>query len=592
MRLRAREAKDAFVYPVLDSDAHIVIPSSGIRARSSGGPFLELLERAMERHRERPAMRIRREDGSWRELSYADLRADARRVSSWLIERGVARADRIAIVGDSSPDWAIALLGAFGAGAAVVPLDPKLTTTEIVGLLRHAKPRVILASRAHLVKMRLAAERAGSTADVGLLDAVDVGCISVPRMRPQRLRGPRHRANDETALVVYTSGTTGSPKGVKTTFGNLLFETRAMDRRIGPLGEERFLSVLPLNHLYELICGLFTPLRRGACITYADSLLPDEVTKLLRDEQITSLVGVPLLFRALKRGIEQAVRARGPKARKRFGRAVKLSRFAPGAAAKRVLFSPVLSAFAPSLRACYSGGAALEQSVARFFASMGVPIYQGYGLTETSPVIATNSPRANRVGSVGRPLRGVDVRIARKSPDDASGEIQTRGPHVMAGYLDAPEATREVLDDDGWLSTGDLGYLDQDSYLFVTGRSKDLVVLGGGKKVHPDEVEESLIQSPLFQEVCALGLPARSAAARGFDEVCAVVVPSAELRARHEGDAETLRAAVEEEVARACERLATFKRPTRVELRFEALPRTATRKLRRPAVAALLREAS
>jgi len=231
---------------------------------------------------------------------------------------------------------------------------------------------------------------------------------------------------------------------------------------------------------------------------------------------------------------------------------------------RRFLHAPVLRAFGGSLRALYSGGAALDVDVARGFERMGLRIFEGYGLSETSPVIATNTPAAYRVGSVGRPLPGVEVRIS------ADGEIQTRGPHVMRGYLDRPDLTAAVLDADGWLRTGDLGRVDDDGFLHVTGRAKDVIVLGGGKKVYPDEVEQVLAQSPRFAEVCVLGVAAR----HGNEEVCAVVVPAA----ADEVDADAA-------VQAALESLAAFKRPTRVVVRREPIPRTTTRKAKRAVLA-------
>jgi long-chain acyl-CoA synthetase len=234
---------------------------------------------------------------------------------------------------------------------------------------------------------------------------------------------------------------------------------------------------------------------------------------------------------------------------------------------RRILYAPVLRAFGGRLHQLYAGGAPLDPEVARQFERMGLRIFEGYGLSETSPVIATNTPRAYRLGSVGRPLPGVEVRIV-------NGEIQTRGPHVMRGYLDRPDLTAQVMDPDGWFKTGDLGRLDDDGYLHVTGRAKDVIVLGGGKKVYPDEVELLLADHPAFAEVCVLGMPSRQM--RGHEEVCAVVVP-------HGDDASDDAHA---EVARMLAGLAQFKHPTRVLVRREPIPRTTTRKAKRQALAA------
>jgi long-chain acyl-CoA synthetase len=325
---------------------------------------------------------------------------------------------------------------------------------------------------------------------------------------------------------------------------------------------------LPLCHLYELICGLLVPMSRGACISYpaAETLLPAELAWLMKSRRITSIVGVPLLYRALQRGIDVQLRRASVVARAVVAALGAIATLVPIPAVRRFLHAPVLRAFGGKLHQLYSGGAALDVGVGRRFERMGLRIFEGYGLSETSPVIATNAPRSYRLGSVGRPLPGVEVRISN------DGEIQTRGPHVMRGYVDRPDLTAAAIDERGWFSTGDLGRIDADGYLYVTGRAKDVIVLGGGKKVYPDEVEQVLAQHAGFAEVCVLGVAAR----HGNEDVCAVVVPAP---GREELDAEA-------EIARALASLAAFKRPTRVFVRREPIPRTTTRKAKRAALGA------
>ncbi|MBL9015845.1 MAG: AMP-binding protein [Myxococcales bacterium] len=488
-------------------------------------------------------------DGSY-ELTYAEVRGRIAGTAAALRAAGVGPGARVALLCENRPEYVIALLASWHAGATVVPLDTKLGVAELRVLVGHARPLIVLTSLAHHDRAR---EAAPGTRLV-VLDTAPL-VVAAPGE-------PAHRGRSDVALVIYTSGTTGEPKGVAITFGNLMFQVRAVDAAIGPQGRERFLSLLPLCHLYELICGLLVPMSRGAVISYPanETLLPAELALLMKSRRITSIVGVPLLYRALQRGIDVQLRRAPRLVRLVVATLGAIAAVVPLPAVRRFLAAPVLRAFGGRLHQLYSGGAALDVDVARRFERMGLRIFEGYGLTETSPVIATNTPRAYRVGSVGRPLPGVDVRIS------SEGEIQTRGPHVMRGYLDRPDLTRAVLDDEGWFSTGDLGHLDADGYLHVTGRAKDVIVLGGGKKVYPDEVEQVLAQHAGFAEVCVLGVAAR----HGNEDVCAVVVPAPGA----EVDAET-------EVARALASLAAFKRPTRVVVRREPIPRTTTRKAKR-----------
>ena len=529
---------------------------SVVRATDQESDLLFFLDRRFERFAARPALRREAGDGPGVELTYRELRARIAEQAAGLRAAGVTPGTRVALLCENRPEWVVALLGALRAGATVVPLDTKLGVDELTVLLGHAGPRLVFTSRAHRDR---AARAAGAARVVVLDDDPLLGGRDVPWQR---------HAADDTALIIYTSGTTGQPKGVAIPFANLLHQVRAVGAAIGPQGRERFLSVLPLCHLYELICGLLVPLSRGATVSYpaSETLLPAELARIMKARRVTSLVGVPLLYRALARGIDAELRRASALARGVVALAGAIAARIPVARLRRWLFAPVLRGFGGRLHQLYSGGAPLDVEIGRRFERMGLPIFQGYGLSETSPVIASNTPGAYRLGSVGRPLPGVDVRIA------ADGEIQVRGPNVMRGYVGRPDLTAAILDGDGWLRTGDLGHVDADGFLYVTGRAKEVIVLGGGKKVYPDEVELVLADHPGFAEVCVLGIAARN----GHEEVCAVVVPAA-------GVADQAAAG---EVARALAGIAAFKRPTRVVVRHEPIPRTTTRKAKRAALAA------
>jgi long-chain acyl-CoA synthetase len=526
--------------------------------------LLSYLDERLTCFADRAALRHESAEGGV-EITYQQLRARIAIAAARLRARGVASGARVALLCENRPEWVVSLFGALAAGATVVPLDTKLGTAEIAVLLGHARPHTVLASTAQRARAIEAARAAGLAADAVLV--VDDGAFAREDTLDERALTVTH-CPDETALIVYTSGTTGQPKGVAITFGNLMHQVKAVDAAIGAQGRERFLSVLPLCHLYELICGLLVPLTRGATISYpgGETLLPSELSRIMRERKITSIVGVPLLYRALSRGIGAELKRASRPARALVATIGAIASLIPFEKIKRALHRPILKSFGGALHQLYAGGAPLDPEVARGFERMGLRIFQGYGLSETSPVIATCTPSAYRLGSVGRPLPGVEVRIA-------AGEIQTRGPNVMAGYVDRPDLTAQVMTDDGWLRTGDLGRLDDDGYLYVTGRAKDVIVLGGGKKVYPDEVELLLADHPAFAEVCVLGVPTR----HGHEEVCAVVVPA---------PANANEVDPEQEIARMLAGVAAFKRPTRVLVRREPIPRTTTRKAKRQVLAA------
>jgi long-chain acyl-CoA synthetase len=402
-----------------------------------------------------------------------------------------------------------------------------------------------------------------------------------PRRDGRDDASPAERSVDETGLLIYTSGTTGRPKGVEITLGNLAFEVRSL-LQVNPFQPDDVLvSILPLHHLLELVCGLLVPLHVGARVCYSASLFPQDVVALLRERRATVMLCVPLFLKLMKAAVEREVHARGRGARLGFGAALVVARALPMSSRRR-LFAALHARLGGRLRAFICGGAPLDREVADFFLRLGVPVYEGYGLTETSPVVAVNGPRARRSGTVGRPLPGVRVRIE-------AGEVLTAGPHVMRGYYRRPEITAEVFDGE-WLRTGDLGELDADGFLRITGRIKNLIVLPGGRKVQPEEVEGVLARSAFVREVCVAGTARLGGLSEGDEEVCAVVVPSEPLADRFAGRAEALAEEIRQDLARIGAVLSPYKRPTRLVVRAERLPMTSTRKIRRPLVRSWLEE--
>jgi long-chain acyl-CoA synthetase len=350
------------------------------------------------------------------------------------------------------------------------------------------------------------------------------------------------RAASETALLSYTSGTFAAPKAVRTTFDNLTFEAFALSRALACNVDDVFLSILPLHHLLEFSGGLLALLVSGTHVRYLPSLLPHEILAALGATRATRAVVVPLVLRLLLRAIDHDPTLLDGVARTRGG----------------------------AFRHFICGGAALHADVEDAFERLDMPVLQGYGLTEASPVVTTNTPSAQRPHTVGRALHGVEVRIA------PCGEILTRGPHVSPGYVhDAAGAL--TIDDDGWLHTGDLGRLDDDGFLTITGRSSDRIVLASGRNVQPEAVEAALSRVAEVGEVCVVAVAAEAGPLAGSPRVCAVVVPAVGV------DDDDVRAAV----ARAAGRLEPHERPALVLLQREPLPRAATGKVLRRHVAVL-----
>lgn len=518
----------------------------------------------------------------WNELSYVELSRQARNLSNYLIEKGIQREDRIAILSEARPEWAIALFSSIRSGATTVPLDIKLTSAELVSILSNAEPRVLFIS-SEFAETAKALKTLIPSLELIITLNRDESPADFPFYKElysaQEYEG-RERESNETALIIYTSGTTGNPKGVMTSFRNLIFEVQNFERIMNLGSEDMFLSILPLNHLLELTGGFLGVLHAGGRVCYSQSLHPQEIAKIMREKRITYMITVPLFLKVLKASIEKEIRrAKGLK-QKAFQFSLIAAKYLP-IFARKLLFYPIHQQFGGKLRGFIVGGAPLEVEVGQFFELIGIPVYQGYGLTETSPVITVNTSKANRLGSVGKPLPGVYVRIAADS--DQEGEILTKGPHVMKGYYKRPDLTSEVIDEGRWLHTGDLGKIDADGFLYITGRIKNLIVLAGGKKVHPEEVEACLSKSPMVKEVCVMGIKSNEGKREGAEEVSAVIVPSDSLKNKF-ADRVELTKEIEKEVSRLSQDLAQYKKPSKIYTYLEELPKTATRKVKRPLV--------
>lgn len=526
-------------------------------------------------------------------FSYRALHGTALRLAARLEAMGVAPGDRVALLSESRPEWGAAFFGIQIAGAVLVPLDAKATKTELGAIVMNCRPVLILASR-------VCAEMAAGlrARDIDIVELESLRADPAPPANPAE---PGHspasfpdKRRADLALIVYTSGTTGTAKGAQITVGNLLFQIEAQMQGFGITPADRFLSILPLNHLFELTCGMLGVIHAGARVYYCRSLLPAEVTDALRRRKVTYMIAVPFFLRLVAKQMHSAVAAKSPWRRALFSAWQGLAPWLPATARRRV-FRPVHEALGGNLRAFISGGAPLDAATEDFLARLGVVVYQGYGLTETSPVISANRPDGARAGTVGRPWPGIEVRIVPLDADgeDAKGsgvdnhglgendglgqegEIRTRGPHVMAGYHGRADLTAEAFDDEGWFRTGDLGCLDVDGFLRITGRIKSMIVLEGGKKIHPEEPEELLARMAWVKEACVVAMPGPD----GKEEVAVVIVPQADW---------SLRKTARAEIDAALADLSPWKRPARIIFFERELPRTATRKVRRDAVKAML----
>ena len=513
-----------------------------------------------------------------KELSFNGVGILSKRFAGHLINLGIDKGDNVAILSESMPEWGAVLFGSVIAGTAVVPLDIKLTIFEMETILKDSTPRVLAVSSQYLNKAVELKEKVSSIEHIILIDDNGAnGAFPSLYTIPQGDVKFRHRSLNKTALIVYTSGSTGQPKGVEITFKNVLAQIEAIDKCFGEhLGPgDALLSILPLNHLFELTVGLLSFLNMGTSIYYSKSLKPKDVFAIIQEKNVTFMIVVPAFLKLLKAFIEQEVTQKSKYAKLSFRISYAIAKVLNFKWAKKLLFKRIRKKFGKRFKGFFSGGAPLDIEVANFFETVGIDIYEGYGLSEASPVVSVNTPKHRRLGSVGKPLFNVQVKT-----DESTGELMVRGDSVMKGYFKMPELTAETITKDGWLKTGDIARIDKDDFVWITGRIKNLIVLSGGKKVFPEEVETALFGSPMFKELCVFPYKHATGQKEGTEDVGVVVVPSEKLlnKASDKSEIEKLARA---EIKELSQKISSYKRPTVVIVTDDALPRTPLNKIKR-----------
>jgi len=512
-------------------------------------------------------------DGSRVEHRYGATAGRARGLAERLVAAGLRPGESVAVIGDPSPAQIEATLAVWLAGGVLVPLDPEWEPAAHERALAKAAVRVGIALSERAEQLAAAAQKiARFELLVHDLDAPVVDDGPLPVVDPEA-----------RALILFTSGTTGEPKAAVLRHRALAWNAAAMRDAIGVSASDNLLNVLPLHHSFGLLASVIFPPLVGARVTFPASLKGPDVVAAIRSSGVTLIAAVPQLMAGFDRALRARVAELGVFGRTVFHLLAALVRTARsvGLNPGKVLFHRLHAALGPELRFLGSAGAALDPAVARRLWSVGLNVVQGYGLTETGPTVSFDDVQRPCFRSVGRPLPGVDVRIV--DPDEAGdGEIVVRSPSLFDGYLDDEAATAETLRD-GWLYTGDLGRLDRAGRLFVTGRRKEVIVLGSGKNVYPYEVEARLEESEFIAEACVLGLAQDGRP--GSDKLHAVVVPDfAALRRAGTGRIDVT---MTEEIVRLGDGLPSHHRVVGgVTIRREPLPRTPLGKLKRHVVRA------
>ena len=479
---------------------------------------------AMDRYRDRPVMFRTKRDGVWLEISPRVFEEQVHDASLGLRELGLNPGDRVALLSENRPEWAAIDFATLTAGLTDVPVYPTLPASQTEYILRDAQVTVVcLSTKSQLAKVREIQSRLPDLRHIVVFDQMEGDDVIsfatlLARGRAARDRYPEWRAMalrttpDDLATIIYTSGTTGEPKGVMLTHGNIASNVDSVRSLLDVRPGDECLSFLPLSHIFERTGGHYVMITGGVLINYAkgvETVAGDMVS--LRPQIMTS---VPRVYEKMFEKVTDAATSTPAKARifrwvrrvadrwterRLSGRPVGPILALEHRLADRLVFRKLREKTGGRIRYFISGGAPLAAEIGRFFYAAGLPIMEGYGLTETAPVLSVNTLEAPRFGSVGRPVKGVEIRIA----DD--GEILARGPNIMLGYYKKEAATAEALDADGWFQTGDIGHLDDDGFLHITDRKKDLIVTAGGKNIAPQPIENRLKSSTWIANAVMLG---------------------------------------------------------------------------------------
>ncbi len=529
---------------------------------------------------DKPALLMERE-GMRQEFTYGELHECIESLTRSLRKMGFSPGDKIGLIGENCPDWEASYLAVQWAGCVVVPLDRMLKVPEIRHILRNSDSGGVISTEActeTVDEALLEIDRKFKKVSMG---KTPKGWLSLEALITEGSElDPIEPPDDieELAAILYTSGTTGQAKGVMLTHRNIGSNISGGYQALDYGEEDTFISILPLHHSFEATCGFLTPLCSGAKIVFSPSLKSKDILDTMAQNDVTIILGVPLLFEKIVQGVQRNVRESSGFKRLVFNAGMSLGKIAKGI--PKAMFGSVRKAMGmEKVRYLISGAAALAPWASSFMERLGLPVLQGYGLTETSPIVSVNRLANPDNVSVGPPVPGFEVKI--EHPDENSnGEIVVRGASVMKGYYKNPEATREVLSEDGWLKTGDLGRLDKKGMLYITGRVKNLIVTAAGKNVYPEEIEAIVGQNQYAAEILVYG---HHNEATGREEVHAVIVPNYELFDAEKPDIteKELEEFMREQIRQECARLADYKRIKHFELREEELPKTTTRKVKR-----------
>ena len=517
-------------------------------------------------------------------FTYKEAEKKIKEVSYYLLSEGVKKGDKIAVSGKNSPEWAIAYLGVIYAGAIVVPLDYSLKDQEMEHLISFGG-----VSRLFIDKERIDRINADCLVAKYSLEPSD-DSIFVLDMNGEEREAEKADVK-ETAAILFTSGTTGTPKGVMLSHENLVSDCYLAQGNMNIYSTDVFYAILPIHHAYTMLAVFFESFSVGAATVFGKKLVVSQILKELKEGHVTMFLAVPMLFNKMISALMAGVRNKGIVVygliRGMMGVSGVIKKVFGVNIGKKMFGFLLKNLSLEDNRICICGGGPLPASTFKMFNELGIDFVQGYGLTETSPITHLNPTEAYIETSVGRRIPGCEVKIV--DPDsDGNGLIYIKGSMVMQGYYNNREATEEVLSDDGWLNTGDVGHQDENGYLYLTGRKKSVIVTEGGKNVFPEEIEDHFQLYDDIDQVCVIGYLLDKA--MKSEGIRVLIYPAEKYSKSVGGDKAVIEKHMAEIVEEVNKELQSYKKITKITVVDAPMPMTSTKKIKRFEVKAMYDE--
>ena len=498
----------------------------------------QMVQNTIQQHGSQTAL-SHKVDKEYQDISYATLAERIKDFCLGLTQLGLQKGDRVALLSENRPEWAITDLAILAGGGVTVPMFSTLTSAQVEYIVRDSGAKILcVSSERQLQKIKDWDENVPTSLQhIIIFDELQDDSVCTFDQVCELGQGVENGDQvyqqtseavtpDDLASIIYTSGTTGDPKGAMLTHSNFMSNVQAATGVVSLGPDDVFLSFLPLSHVFERMGGHYLPLSSGATIAYAES--PFTIRQNMQEVRPTIMMSVPRVYEAMHERILNSVKEGSPTKQKIFHWSVgvgskvsqaiqqkkkpSLGLSMKASIANKLVFEKLKAVTGGRLRFFVSGGAPLSKAIAEFFHAAGILILEGYGLTETSPVICVNRPDQWKFGTVGPVIPGIEVKIAE------DGEILSRGPHIMQGYFNKPSDTAEAIDADGWFYTGDIGEIDEEGFLTITDRKKNLLILSNGKNIAPQPIENQLKESPYISEIMLLGDQRRT--------ITALIVPN------------------------------------------------------------------